>query len=64
MDASQEKDVGGKLCHFQAIFPRAVGVLLDRFKVLHISRVYGLDVLNLRESGLPLLLSVGSYSGV
>lgn len=23
----------GKLCHFEAVFPRAVGVLLDRFKV-------------------------------
>lgn len=23
---------GGKLCHFEAVFPRAVGVLLDRFK--------------------------------
>lgn len=23
----------GKLCHFDAVFPRAVGVLLDRFKV-------------------------------
>ena len=22
----------GKLCHFEAVFPRAVGVLLDRFK--------------------------------
>lgn len=23
---------GGELCHFEAVFPRAVGVLLDRFK--------------------------------
>lgn len=23
---------GGKLCHFEAVFPRAVGVLVDRFK--------------------------------
>ncbi|CAM9977012.1 unnamed protein product [Sphacelaria rigidula] len=27
----------GKLCHFTAVFPRAVGVLLDRFKVRDLS---------------------------
>lgn len=30
----------GKLCHFEAVFPRAVGVLLDRFKA-RIARLSG-----------------------
>lgn len=28
-----ERIKDGKLCHFDAMFPRAMGVLLDRFKV-------------------------------
>lgn len=31
--SSAEIEGEGKLCHFEAVFPRAVGVLLDRFKV-------------------------------
>lgn len=37
---SIEMQEAGKLCHFEAVFPRAVGVLLDRFKAsLMIRRV-------------------------
>lgn len=33
-DWDGEKEGGrGKLCHFEAVFPRALGVLLDRFQV-------------------------------
>lgn len=31
-DSDAETGLAGKLCHFEAVFPRAVGVLLDRFK--------------------------------
>ena len=33
-DSGSARAEEGKLCHFEAVFPRAVGVLLDRFKVL------------------------------
>lgn len=37
-DWEGEKEGGGrgKLCHFEAVFPRAVGVLLDRFQVQYV----------------------------
>lgn len=31
-DATARKEGEGKLCHFEAVFPRAIGVLLDKFK--------------------------------
>lgn len=37
--SSVEIEGAGKLCHFDAVFPRAVGVLLDKFKA---SPRYGL----------------------
>lgn len=30
--STEEIEEAGKVCHFEAVFPRAVGVLLDRFK--------------------------------
>lgn len=31
-DATARREGEGKLCHFEAVFPRAIGVLLDKFK--------------------------------
>ncbi|CAN0000928.1 unnamed protein product [Scytosiphon promiscuus] len=36
-DGDAEIGKSGKLCHFEAVFPRAVGVLLDRFKMRDLS---------------------------
>ena len=32
MEARAQNSTTGQLCHFEAVFPRAVGVLLDRFQ--------------------------------
>lgn len=31
-ESAARREGEGKLCHFEAVFPRAIGVLLDKFK--------------------------------
>lgn len=38
-DATARREGEGKLCHFEAVFPREIGVLLDKFKASRCCRM-------------------------